>query len=403
VAIRGGAAGLALLSNLLIARHLDIAEIAYYFTFSTVAYFGNASLFVGASGYLQRFLASRVPDGVASRGFLLAYVFGVAMIGALLVGAGSTVYFVLWGRVPVASAVLACAMLSVGAFLSTISKDLWAFRGRVDVAAGLSLLEAFLKCLMFVSVSSISSRVVAVDMIILSALASMLAGIAGGGALLLLASRKPAQVQLRISEMLGTVVPVGFGAVLNWLQLQLYRPLMLYLGVPAQYIAATSLMTTLGSSGASPALTVVAQRFIPSIYAREPRAVFSSLRRLLAVALLLAVLSVPMAYVFLLLSGRVALAAYLPLVAVGVFTEAANGGIGAIGHGCNATARSLWPLTMATAVGVLVALGMLLLPAAGEMTPYVMGCGLLLSQLVVVVVCLTVYRRGQQALVRESG
>jgi hypothetical protein len=184
-----------------------------------------------------------------------------------------------------------------------------------------------------------------------------------------------------LQDIASTVAPIGFSGLMNWLQLQSYRPVLLYYGIRPEIIGIASLLTSLGMTGANPILSVIAQTYIPRLYAGQSVAFRKCVVAITVSALALAVASIPAALAFLFISSRRTLVMYLLLVPLGVFVEAGNSLIGAFIHRQNATGGSMWVFALAGSVGVLLVGASWLLPRTQDMLPYLIGVGMVVSQI----------------------
>lgn len=390
VALRlaGGLAALA--ANLLIARRMPLSQIGWYYVYATLAYFGNATLFVGLGTFLQRVCASAAhSDGIPKR-TLVVYTLITLVAGFCLVLTAAGLYLSFrqspgspWGVAAI------CASLSGATYLSLVSKDLLALSRRLSWAAGFALLEQVLR-LVFVAIALVALQGGAPEATAATALALALSGTFALGALLLVTrsegSNRGASKAITSRAVAGTVVPIGLSGLLNWLQLQFYRPALLLLGTSTATVGIISLLTAVGMTGANPVFAVAAQNYLPSIYGKEENALRRSLVAMSLLAVSLAALSIPAAVAFLILSRRTALLPYLLLVPLGVLIETANNMVGMYMHRKNADGDSLWFLVIAGCFGALSVLPWLFVSGTGSGFPYVIAIGLLFSQFVVLVV-----------------
>jgi hypothetical protein len=246
-----------------------------------------------------------------------------------------------------------------------------------------ALIEQLLR-LSFVGLAIVYIRSGAIEVTAASALATIVSGVTAIAVLLLCTGSSKSLVRATASDIAHTVAPIGFSGLMNWLQLQSYRPALLYFGIQPDVIGIASLLTTLGMAGANPIFTVTAQSYIPRFYAGELRTFRECTVAIIRLALLLALAAIPVAMVFLVLSGRQALLIYVLLVSLGVFVEAGNNVIGAFMHRRNATGGSMWVLAASGSVGVLIVVASWSIPASHAMFPYLIGLGMCVSQIAVI-------------------
>jgi len=384
--LRFAAVAAALLTNIIVARNLTLDQIAYYYLYVTLAYFGNAGLYVGLGVALQRLCASLASSRSLDKMFLLRYL-AVSLAGGTVAVLLFSLFYLLGHATELHPWRVAacCAALSGANYLSSVSKDLLALSQRLTLAALLGLVEQGLKLTFVWLVLSYLHVTAAVDVTAATAAASVLAGIAAVSALLALSASASESISsnVKLTNIARTVAPIGLAGLMNWLQLQSYRPVLLYFGTAPQIIGIASLLTSLGMTGANPVLSIIAQTYVPRLYSGEAGAFRRCIRAIGITALVAAMASMPAAVAFLLVSGRRALLVYLLLVPLGVLVEAANSLIGAFIHRRNARGESLWILTAAGGLGVLIAAISWLLPHTASNLPYIIGVGMVASQLAI--------------------
>src|SRR4051812_34731412 len=142
IALRLAGIVCALLTNLIVARQLTLAEIAYYYLYATLAYFGNAGLYVGLGVVLQRHCASLASSGDMNKQLFYGYMATSMAVGTGMVVAFAGIYLSARGADinPWRSAVW-CAALSGANYLSLVGKDLLALSRSLRLAALFGLIE----------------------------------------------------------------------------------------------------------------------------------------------------------------------------------------------------------------------------------------------------------------------
>ena len=398
MAFRAVGMGASLATNIVVARQLDLEQIAYYFLYATLSYFGNAALFVGLGIVLQRYFSRLATTRQLDKALLIRFIAASFAIGIAVVAIFTSIYLFARGAgTNPWSAVLCCATLSGAVYLSSAGKDLLALGDRLNIAALFSFLEQVLRLGFVVLVLGLGHKS-AVEITAAVAAGSMISGLGALTVLLSLFGRStlPSPQRMGFGHIVHSVGPIGLSGVFNWLQLQSYRPILLYFGTQPELVGITALLTSLGMAGANPILAVTAQRFIPSIYAGEASAFRACMLALARAALILACCSIPVAVVFLLLSGRRALVLYLLLVPIGVLVETGNNVIGAFIHRQNSFGRSMWHFASAGTVGILIIGLSWLMPVRSAMVPYSLGMAMIASQIGVVATIAALSKRGRQ-------
>jgi len=384
--LRFAAVAAALVTNIIVARTLALDQIAYYYLYVTLAYFGNAGLYVGLGVALQKLCASLASSRSLDKIFLVRYMAMSVGGGTAAVLLFSITYLMAHGSEPHPLRVAACcAALSGANYLSSTTKDLLALSQRLTHAALLGLVEQVLKMVFVWLVLSYLHVVAAVDVAAATAAAAILTGVGGMSALLRFSAsaHESTASSVKLQNIAHTVAPIGLSGLMNWLQLQSYRPVLLFFGTEPQIIGIASLLTSLGMTGANPVLSIIAQTYIPRLYVGEAGAFRKCIRAIAITALVAAIVSMPAAVAFLLVSGRRSLLFYMLLVPLGVMVEAANSLIGAYMHRRNVQGESMWILAKAGSIGVLIAAISWLLPHTTNNLPYIIGVGLVASQLAI--------------------
>lgn len=373
-----------LLTNIVVAKGLTLEQIAFYYLYVTLAYFGNAGLYVGLDVVLQRLCATLASDGRLDKPFVVRYLVASLLCGGMVVLAFAGAYLLSNGAHSQLWLVAGCcSALSAATYLSTIGKDLLALSRRLNGAALVGMCEQLLRVgLVWVAVNHFAAG--ALQVAAASALALTVSGLAAIVFVLRASGSSVAPQHAPLSVVARTVIPVGVSGLLNWLQLQAYRPALLHFGVKAEILGVASLLTALGMTGANPAFVVTAQSYVPKIYAGETGAFERCIKMMLGVALALAVASIPAAYVFLLLSHRSGLMAYLLLVPLGVLVEAGNNFIGVQLHRQNANHGRIWVFPVAGLVGVLGVMLCWLISVPQSSLPYLIGLSMVGSQLLII-------------------
>jgi hypothetical protein len=398
MAFRTVGMGASLITNVVVARELNLEQIAYYFLYATLSYFGNAALFVGLGIVLQRHFSTLAISGQLDKVLLIRFVAVSLAVGMVIVAIFTSMYvFARGASANPWSVALCCATLSGAVYLASASKDLLALGDRLNIAALFSFLEQVLR-LGFVALVLGLGHKSAVEVTAAIAAGSMISGLGGVAVLLSLFKRatRPSAHRMTFGRIVHSVSPVGLSGILNWLQLQSYRPILLYFGTQPELVGITALLTSLGMAGANPILAVTAQRFIPSIYSGETGALRTCLLALARAALILACCSIPAAAAFLLLSERRALVMYLLLVPMGVLVETGNNVIGAFIHRQNSFGRSMWHFASAGTVGILVIGLSWLVPVKSAIVPYWIGVAMIVSQIGVVGTIVALSKRERQ-------
>jgi hypothetical protein len=353
---------LALLAqNALVVHALALDEIGAYYIIATVAYLGNAAVFVGADLALQKKLAGLSVDLRLDLRALLAYVVATAVPGVLLLAVAASAYFWATGRIGVALPLI-CCLLSLSIYVASITRNLLLLCDRPLHSSLLQVIDAAGK-LALVGALSLASLASARSVVLASAAASFFAAALGVAMLRRITTRTVQSYREPPLALAGRLASVGSSGLLNWAQLQGYRPLAAALFSSTEVVGAVALLTTLGGVAANGVNSVIGQMNVPRQYASKGATSFVYLQQLLLANAGTSLAMLPFAWAFLVVTGKAGLLGFLYLVVAGVLVEAGNAVIGVAVNHCNVAGQSLWHLPLAalagcaTTGGVLATLG----------------------------------------------
>jgi hypothetical protein len=357
---------LMLAQNVLVVRFLPLDEIGRYYLIATIAYLGNAVVFVGADFHLQRALSHLSENRQFSRSGLMRYIFATGTGGSILVLVASSMYavFVLGESWLLFAAV--CCALSLSTYLSGLGRNLLQLAALPTYSNLGPLTEGSARTMILILLA-LYGHANAALVATASAVGSLLA--AAVTLTLLCRMSKPSNESYlkEPSALFKKVLPVGSSGFLNWAQLQGYRTVVASNTGGTQFVGTVSFMSTLGSTAANAAFTILAQLQVPRQYQSKGASTSRYLFVLGLLTVLLAILSLPAGAVFLWLTGRTELFGRLYLVALGVLLEAGNAAIGICTNHANALGKPMWQLPLAGLIGCSVAYGILFAPAlAGD-------------------------------------
>ena len=351
---------LMLCQNVLLLKCLSLNEVGQYYLLATISYVGNAAVFVGADLNLQRLAASDFALSKFSLSGAIDYFFKSAAFGAIVVFSFASIYFFVTGAGTGSwVAAVMCMVTSVSLYASSVLKNILQLDGKIKFVGAIGFSEAALKFLAVVAVTQAGGTT---GLAVVSGIAAASAVAAAMGALI--ARKKITSHPRRIYwpgflPLAKRIAPVGGSGILNWAQLQAYRPLMIgTLG--GEVLGAVALLSTLGSTVANAVYGIIAQIKNPQIYHSGGKSSLAYLKLVSIIALVLAILSIPASYVFLSVTHHLDLLPYLTIVAAGVLLESGNAALGlAINHS-NATGQNLWFISLAGILGCSVSLTFLL-------------------------------------------
>ena len=391
-AMRFISVALMLVQNLLIVRFLSLDEIGKYYLIVTIAYLGNAIVFVGADFYLQKRNSSFSVDHKSSVNGLLLFIVVTAVAGGSLVWSTSAYYFYVSAQNWFLLAFL-CGGLAVGNYLSGLGRNLLQLAAQ-PVRSGIGpIVEGVLKVLLIIFIVASTEAVSGVDVAVIGCIATWVAGIITLKLFVNLSINTKVSYLNEPRRLLSTLIPIGGGGFLNWVQLQSYRPLIAVDSNGVQAVGAISLLSTLGSILSNSVFSILAQLEVPRQYQSNGISSIKYLQKIALLAALLCLLCIPGSMVFLWLTGKVQLMGLVYFVVLGVLIEAGNSIIGVCVNHLNIIGRSMWYLPVAGLAGSVFVYGFLFLSPPVIDVYLKVAVALFFGQLIAVCVVLaTTYR-----------
>ena len=298
---------LMLMQNVLVVRFLSLEEIGRYYLIATIANLGNAVFFYSADLHLQRQLAElslRPAIDARSLGRYFAAT-GAAGLSLVLLAAGGYFAFGLHAG-DAARLAIVCAVLSLVTYLSNAGRNLLQLAARPKASSTGPIVEGSVRVLALL-VLGLAGSADAVTVAIASAAGSLLSAAVGFALLTRLCDTVTASYHVAPRKLARLIVPVGSSGLLNWAQLQGYRPVLAGQPGLTQVIGVVSFMSTLGSSAANAAFTILNQFQVPRQYGSGGATTPRFLMTLGALSLALMAVSLPAALAFLWLTDRMAL------------------------------------------------------------------------------------------------
>lgn len=375
--------GTSLLQSLIIVRSLSLESLGQYYLIATIAYLGNAAVFVGADAAMQRQLAKLSEDPRLNRRGISFYVFCVAFWGSTVVLISSTLYFWFVNQSFVGNLPLLCCVLSITTYLSLTTRNAILLTGHAVSTSALQFIEAASKATL-IGIAALLGNPSAETLILATAGGSLCSAICAWFLLgrLTKPSTDPYQEPLR--PLIAKISAIGSSGLLNWAQLQGYRPLLAALLPSVEVIGAVAFLTTLGATVGNSISTIMSQIHVPRQFTTNGETTSTYAKQLWLASISAAIIALPFAYIFLLATNKSDLSPLLYLFVAGIFIEMGNGTIGiAISH-CNIRGKPIRHIPIAGTFGCLTTLAMLLYVPAAENQYLVIAAGLAIGQLVTV-------------------
>uniref|UniRef100_UPI00374D3BC3 hypothetical protein n=1 Tax=Undibacterium sp. TaxID=1914977 RepID=UPI00374D3BC3 len=277
---------------------------------------------------------------------------------------------------------VACASLASTTFLSALMRNLLQLAGLATKSAMVNLFEQLMRL-------SITMLVIKAgfhsgeSIIVANSIGALLAATMGIGLIYRSMARDDRRYFFGYKKLIKNIIPVGSSGLMNWMQLQGYRPYVNYAFQRPDLIGAVSFLTSLGSTAANACLAILGQIWIPKQYASRGAATSRYFKIAVASIIGLALASLPAGWIFLHATNHLDLMPYVFLVPAGVLVEGGNTLIGIHTNHRNATGQPLWIIPMATFGGIIVTALILFFPVAASSLPVLIATALISGQLAI--------------------
>ena len=307
---------------------LSLNELGDYAFWFTVAYFFNALVFVPLDNYQQSRLYKWKDAGISLQGAIRLNITMLLLCsGAILVAA--PVVMVLQSRRAAVAFVLS---LSYGLLLhiSNASRNLVINLNRQSMGSLFVIIDGIIK----IFVLQLLQRFVTIDSVILIASATLSSLLSSAIYLVVMASRGvffTGRMQaIAVREALAFGYPISISAMLNWLQLQGYRLVLVPLGA-SEAIGAFATVSSIGGAGMNAVAAIYNQLRTPEIYHSGGRSINSYLRGILALTAVVAFGGWLFSEHLVRLLTKKVLVEHAGLIIFGVLVEGGNLALGAMG------------------------------------------------------------------------
>ena len=358
--LRISSLALMLAQNVLLVRFLTLEQIGVYYVIGTIAYVGNAMVFVGADLNLQQYLTTLSKEREISGRGLSAYALATAVPGSVLVGLFAALYFHHTQADAWPGLALLCVCMSLGTYASSVGRNLCQLATLPTFSSLGPLVEGLVRCSAIAALAT-THHASASTVAAASAFGSFCSASVTIGLLLSRCRRSARSYLTNSSRLINRVIHVGGSGLANWAQLQGYRPIVGATPAGAHVVGTVAFMTTLGSTAANSVFTIMALFQMPRQYSSNGETSGAYIRLIGVTTIALALLSLPAGLVFLQVAHRQELFALVYLVAVGVAIESGNAVIGVCTNHLNVTQRSMATLSKAGIGGCLITFALLFL------------------------------------------
>lgn len=376
--------GLALSISIVVVRELPLEQVGLYYLYVTLSYLANALIFVGADYNLQRMLHNLSEKKSVNLTELFKYFSLILVPGFILVFAFGAAYMYVTSGAGLIVGV-ACASLASTTFLSALMRNLLQLAGMATKSAMVNLFEQLMRL-------SITLLVIKAgfhngeSIIVANSIGALLAATMGIGLIYHYMARDDRTYFFGYKKLIKNIIPIGSSGLMNWMQLQGYRPYVNYAFQRPDLIGAVSFLTSLGSTAANACLAILGQIWIPKQYASRGAATSRYFRIAVASIIGLALASLPAGWIFLHITNHLDLMQYLFLVPAGVLVEGGNTLIGIHTNHRNATNQTLWIIPVATFGGILTTIAILIFPVDVKSLPVLIASALVTGQFTILVI-----------------
>ncbi len=381
ILMRVVATGLALTISIVVVRELPLEQVGLYYLYVTLSYLANALIFVGADYHLQRVLHDLSEKKSINLPELFKYFSLILIPGFLLVlGFGMAYMYATSGTGLIVG--IACASLASMTFLSALMRNLLQLANMATKSAMVNLFEQIMR--LSITVAAVRAGYHNGESIIAAnAIGALLAATMGIGLIYRYMTRDNRIYFFGYKKLIKNIIPIGSSGLMNWMQLQGYRPYINYAFQRPDLIGAVSFLSSLGSTAANACLAILGQIWIPKQYASRGAATSRYFKIAVASIIGLALASLPAGWVFLHLTNHSDLMPYVFLVPVGVLVEGGNTLIGIHTNHRNATGQPLWIIPIATLGGIIITALILVFPVPAASLPVLIATALISGQLTI--------------------
>jgi hypothetical protein len=364
-------------------NHLSDYELGMYYFLNTISYFLNALLFIPIDSYQQSKLYELVKRNIAlstyirmNKKIILPFLY----ITFFLVG---SVFLV--ERIYAVN-LLVCVVMALFLYVTTFAKNLLNNLGHRRIVSFLQILESLAKIILLLifftfldnsGLNLLSSNGLALIMIFGIALLVL-------SKLDIFSTKDKIFEEISLKKLFEFCYPMSIAAVLNWVQLQGYRLVLVPLGF-ADMIGIFSAVSGLGMAGMSAVSMIYSQYLLPRVYQSAGR--FAKTYVLLAIVVVFVVAcgTLLSAKLLIPLLTKPEFGVYANLMVYGVLIEAGNFIIGGISVKLAIESKTKTILAGAVCSALFVICGFSVAYVINSITFHTIGLILVSSQIIMAV------------------
>jgi len=374
--------------NVAILKSLDLKEMGAYYVMATVAYFGNAIFFVGLDFSFQKKIQKISVIKTIDYLELNRYITKTYPLGVLATLSLSIAISLLSNNIHWLSISLACALLCGFTYLTTFFRNILLIAGD-KIGVSLSYFFEQASKLGLVIGFILYGLNSAVEIILVLSLSAFITAVYGFIRVkIYLKNSNKIQVYSNTgADYKKIIIPTGISGVLNWAQLQGYRPIIGgFLGKP-EVVGSVGFLTMLGGAITSAVFSVMAQYWVPRQFSSGGVDTKIILKKTMYAIIALALMAYPTTFIFIRAISIEQFNGMEYLVSVGVIVEGCNYIIGLLGSHSNITNGSYLKSAISSICGLVVITFILIMFNTSNMIdPLTVGLSLALSQIVSVII-----------------
>lgn len=379
----------------LYSNFLSNHELGLYFFLNTVSYSLNAFLFVPIDYYQQAKLYGFVKNRISLNTLVGFNKKCLVVVAAAIISLTAVLSIV---RPEYAIYALLAGTLSVAIYVGNALKGALNNLEHRGFIATVTAVEAILKVVLFYAFVFLLQR--QATTLVFSTIAALGLAIIP---LIWLTRKLPvfnsgAIEHIEAKDVLKFGYPVSIGAIVNWVQVQGYRMILVPLGL-TDMVGIYATVSGIGSAGMNAASMIFQQVFVPKIYKTSGEYTKTYLRDALLLIVGILVMCAAFSKLVVILLTKEAFRQFSSLLLYGVVAEGSSLLIGALSVQLTIVSQTRKMLN-ATFVGLLsFAVSFFTLFVLKLVTIYTIGLPIILSQILVVLYLYAVYTRASAGTV----
>lgn len=307
---------------------LSLSELGYYAYWATVAYFFSALVFVPFDNYQQSRIYKWKEKGVSLRSVINFNI--LLLLGSTLIIAIAAIITLLFLSMNIALALAVSLFYGLVLHISNASRNLANNLNYRSLAASFLIIDGLLKIILlifmerFIVVNAILLIASATLAILLSSAISL--GLMFREGVFFAGSTEP----INIKEAFDFSYPISISAILNWLQLQGYKLVLVPFGA-AEAVGIFSTVSSIGAACMASSGSIFAQMKTPEIYQSNGRSINGYLSGVISLIVGVALGGWFFSGFIISLLTNKELADYANLLVFGILVEGGNLILGAMG------------------------------------------------------------------------